>query len=473
MVYSLHRLAHALLSRRLWQWLVGIIGAVLLIHIAGSWLVGRSFSVWALQGFRNWVTAFQPEPKGPLNPHGFPRLPMCKSIRLDHSVEEAAANIARGDLRPFTVYGFTPTDVPGVFCPHGRYEMESRGGRFVSDIPDACGGMSFSNAPGTAMLAYNRIIAANPRFQAVTGCRPSTYCEERYRKGWADAPERDPQCPAEPGVLRAIAERGSVATLKDALQDFKGRSPHMRDAVTIAFVSALGAARWDNARLLLKAGADVNGRAFAPAQVSHPWLRSPLEALFNQTRDEAHRVQMADWLFEQGGNFSNPEAANALRWAAFSNDVAAVRYLVSKGAPVNHGNGGSQALVEAVKRAQLPYAEDDAKDKAFAEAEHKKARVIAVILYRAGARLPQSRHVRTGRDQWDVATASIVLAVAERQGGWEAMAAQLPGETDGSSPESGAAPSPLGAYIAELRKCSRIAPRPQEDRVKLCAHGAV
>ena len=109
-----------------------------------------------------------------LNPHGLSRVAVCESIVIEDPAAEARANIAKEDRRPYMVYGFTPGDVPGVYCASGNYRMEGRVGIFVSDLPDACGGYVFSNASPDKMQAYNRVLASDAAFQKITGCRPST-----------------------------------------------------------------------------------------------------------------------------------------------------------------------------------------------------------------------------------------------------------------------------------------------------------
>ncbi|USI73674.1 hypothetical protein [Sphingomonas morindae] len=117
------------------------------------------------------------DPNGPLNPHGFPRLNECERIPLSDPASEAKANISRGDLRPFKIYGFInpKTQVaPGITCPSiSFWPYAYRGGRFISDMP-ACGTTNTaSNAPAEKMEAYNRILAADARFQQLTGCKPA------------------------------------------------------------------------------------------------------------------------------------------------------------------------------------------------------------------------------------------------------------------------------------------------------------
>jgi hypothetical protein len=440
------------------------------------------------------------QPRGtqssPLNPHGFPKIKACKSISLDDPAREARENISRGDLRPFTVYGFTQGDVPGVFCPSGSYALESRGGTFVSDMPDACGGRSFSNAPADKMEAYNRTLASNPRFQQITGCRPSTYCEERYRKGYSTISQRDPKCPAEPRILIGVAASGSAADLKSAIADFSDRSPKSRDALTAAFIASFGRARWENAELLLRAGADVNGRAFDTYPDKRKWLGSPLEALFNQNGDKEQQIERARWLFAHGADFSNPGSHQALTWAASSNDIDAVNFLLSRGASPNGtipkneqdhlaledietaggGYDGRTPFYQAIGQAADKWARQTPEEAARADAERRKGRINAVTLYKAGGRFVVGSVYDELRRKPDIKVTSILLAAAHREGRMKDLIDRILYPNGRDAPfNSGASEGEraLVAYLREVASCEDIKPVPMEDHVKLCRRGKV
>lgn len=129
-----------------------VLGLFLLFGLTVFWLAGKSnkpqvdptnASRSAMQGPTHSEESAPPPPtppQGDLNPNDFPELSMCAAIPLKDQVGEAKANIEKGDLRPFATYGFFASDVPGVYCPAGNYNLERRAGTFVSDMPDACGG---------------------------------------------------------------------------------------------------------------------------------------------------------------------------------------------------------------------------------------------------------------------------------------------------------------------------------------------
>ena len=435
---------------------------------------------------------------GPLNPDGLPRIAMCEKIPLDDPVAEAKSNIARRDRRPFTVYGFTVGEVPGVFCPNGDYRMESRGGLFVSDIPDACGAYSFANASPEAMERYNRILAADPEFQKITGCRPSTYCEERYRKGYSGATERDPRCPGERDVLIHVAQQADSAKLVEVLQDFRDGSPSSRDALTAAFIEAIGRAQWKNAELLLGAGADINGKAKDSYPDKRKWLGSPIFAAFNQNSDRASQIERTRWLIARGADFSNPEASRALWAAAFGNDVDAVNYLLAQGASVHGGYpeddldrlakgdirsaGGGYGYAQtpfnaAIGQAVHRWAQRTEEEIAHADAEHRKGRINAVTLYQAGGRFIVGTYYDELRQEPDIKVASIILAAAHREGRLDDLIKRLIYPAGGESPIPPKDASPelreLIEYLKAVEACPLIRPRPMKDHVKLCATGDV
>lgn len=444
----------------------------------------------ALAGERAEAPQSSARPSSALNPHGYPKTAICATISLDDPIAEAKRNIAKGDLRPFTAYGFTPGYVPGIFCPSDSYSMDSRGGTFVSDMPDACGGISFSNAAPDKMEAYNRVLGANPRFEEITGCRASTYCEEKYRKGYAAANARDPLCPGEPAILARIGQDGSTAALLDALQDFTDNSFKSRDAKTVAFAKALGRAKWANAEELLRAGADVNGRAFDTYPTKRQWLESPLGAIFNQNGDIANQLPRAKWLFENGADFSNPGAHQALTWAAFGNRVDAVAYLLSKGASPNGGisrgdqDRCAQASIEsagsacsgtpfyvALNQAQLLYTTDTPAAIAYADEQHRLARINAIALYRAGGRFSAGVGYDNLRGKPDTKVISILLAAAFREGrAKDVIDRMLSGAATARNP---AEQRELIKFLRAVGTCPAIQPIVKDDYVHLCPGRAV
>jgi hypothetical protein len=433
-----------------------------------------------------------------LNPHGYPKLETCKPLALDDPAASARANIARDDLRPFTTFGFTPGDAPGIFCPKGNYaQLESRGGTFVSDMPDACGTYSYAIASADKMETYNRLLAADRRFRDITGCRPSTYCEEKYRKHGGVGGKADPQCPAEPNILISVAESGTVADLGAMAKAFSDHSPRSRDAITTAFGAALARAKWDNAKLLLAAGADINGRAHDSYADGRIWLGSPLEKVFNQNGDPSTKIAMAKWLFSHGLTFANPKAHQALTWAAFANDVKAVDFLLHAGASPNGmvpkdrqdllakgdirsagaGSGfGDTPFYTALAQALLPRDRRTPEAAALADAEREKAEINAVTLYRAGGRFFVGMiYDNMGRSP-NIHVVSILLAAAHREDRFgdlldriaEGFTQNVTAKTDISADRRA-----MMTYIQQVKNCPLIRPAAKRDYVKLCAVGGV
>ena len=424
--------------------------------------------------------------------HPAPRT--CDTVRLDDPARQAAINAAAGDLRVFTVHGFTPGDAPGVFCPKGDYlRLSSRGGTLVSDTPDVCGGHGFSNAPRAKMEAYNGAMAATPAFQKATGCRPATYCETKYKHGYHPAvPELDERCPNQPSNLAAFASRSSPEQLRAALSRFDTRSAAGRDALTLALIEALEAARWDNAKLLAVAGAEINGQARAAK--GPRWLESPLATVFSQTTDEAGRVGMARWLIERGADFSNPEAQRALKWAALAGDLPAVEFLLKAGASPNgaldkatldrearadirttHSAGPDTPFYAALESALRGRGRSTPADRAWAHREERAAKAVAVRLYLAGARFQSGAIYNNIHQNLDTDAISILLATAHRDGRlYEVLARLQEGlRLPQASREDSADRREMEAFVAALAACPTIRPRAETYRVKLCATGVV
>lgn len=444
-----------------------------------------------------------PSSRGPqssersLNPHNYREARRCESIDLDNPEEEARQNIAKGDLRPFTIFGFGKADVPGIFCASGNYNLEARGGTYTSDIPDACGGdVSYSHAPPKKMEAYNRALGADKKFQQISGCRPSTYCEERYGKGWSGATERDPRCPANHEILLRVAERGTSDKLAEVLADFDARIPHSRDAITQAYLGAIAQAEWSNVEMLLKAGADINGRARSPETAKRRWLGAPLPQAFNRNENADKILERVSSLLRRGANFDNPGNHMALSSAAASNDPEAVRFLLDKGASPNGamtredldrsakgsiasaGSGFPQTpFYTAIRQARQRWSRDTLSDIDHAEREKRKGRENAVALWQAGGRFLVGSGYDALREDPDIAVASIYFAAAHREGRLQDLAERLlyPNGTEKRANPANATPEQLRfiTYVQAVRACRFISLRPQRDRVKLCAYGDV
>jgi hypothetical protein len=222
-------------------------------------------------GAAGWLELTPPRDRArgtPLNPHAFPRDRACEAVDLHDPVAAARARIAAGDLRPFGASSGFFFDVPGITCPADRPLHDNRGGAVGSDVADVCGGRyDFSPAPLEAMRAYNRTLAVDPQFRAITGCHVATYCEERYGKPWGtDARQRDPACPAEPAVLLAIARFGTPRALAEAIAELPRDDPATRALLTKALDRARLAPEQGNVRVLLRAGADpdADGKGRSP-----------------------------------------------------------------------------------------------------------------------------------------------------------------------------------------------------------------
>ncbi|MEO0698604.1 MAG: hypothetical protein AAFY81_02675 [Pseudomonadota bacterium] len=433
-----------------------------------------------------------------LNPKGLPGIPTCKKIDLSDPQALAKANIAKQDRRPFMIYGFTRGTAPGIFCPSGEYTMDRLGGTFVSDIPDACGAHSFSNAEPEAMTEYNRILAADSAFQKITGCRPANVCEERYKYGGYGTKQRDPECPGNLKVFNSIAVQGQPGALKAALQDFADGTPASLDAITTGFINALRSAKWENAEILLAAGADVNGTLKAKDQTSHDdrstpqGVDSPLAAVFYQSFDKQARIERARWLMEQGADFSNPAAAGALRFAARSEDEAAVAFLLDRGVPVS-GDFPAERLdarltgdiannqrlsapqtpfSTAIRTAIVPRSVSSPEAIAKVAEERAAARRIAVTLYENGARFLPNDYATNLRIEPQIKPASILLAAAHRDGRFDELIEALIHPNGRDKPAYPANSSDklkeFIGYLEALKVCDRIDPRPMGDHVKLC-----
>lgn len=424
----------------------------------------------------------------------FPKPGACEKIEIGDPAQEAARNVAKGDLRPFTVFGFTPGDAPGILCPAGDYSrLVSRGGTFVSDIPDACGGYSFSNADPGKMRAYNEALAATPQFRKATGCRPASYCEERYGKHGAYGRDvkLDPKCPAEPAVFIAIARDGSMADLRAALGAYRAQGAADRDLLTAALGAAAGRANWDNMKLLAAAGADVNGRLARPAAGTRN--EAPLLAVFNQNDDRARKVEMARWLIARGATVAKSNAHMALTWAASSNDVEGVAFLLAAGAspnggmpkaeldrlakgPIESAGGGYgyglNGFYAALEQALLQRAERTPTEAAWAAAERRKAEINAVRLYRAGGRFIVGTTYDRLHETPNLNAASILLAAAGREGRMDDVLRRMLENVGRIS-----APTPsqaeLKRYLEAVRDCPKRRETVKEDHVRLCASGTV
>ncbi|BBE34991.1 ankyrin repeat domain-containing protein [Sphingosinicella microcystinivorans] len=461
------------------------LGVVLTLFLGSVLLLSTRIGQAMIFSVEVWLNIPNAARATPLNPKGYPAIAMCRTIGLSDPEREAKENITRGDLRPFTVYGYWAQDVPGVFCPNGKYPIDKRGGTYVSDIRDACGQMSFSTAPPEKMKAYNRILAAQPRFQEITGCRPATYCEERYRKGMPVAAVQDPRCPGEPAVLFRIAQQGETAALTEALKDFSDRDPQTRDAITAAFLAALRRGKLENAERLLAAGADINGRVHDTHPNGRKWFDSPLSAAMSVTESSEKRIAIAQWLFGHGLNFSNPRTHQALS-AVAHDDVKMVEYLLSKGASPNgmaskeeldrtaNGNiatadtpGNGRPLYAAIRHALQRRGRDTPRDKAWADDEQRKAEMNAVTLYSAGARFSvDSKFEDELRVMPNIHIASVLLAAAHREG-------RLIELMDRLMPSKGEQWEELRQYFQKVRACKTIRPVARVDHIKLCAYGDV
>jgi len=415
----------------------------------------------------------------------FPKLNACETIELVDPTREAATNIAKGDLRPFTVYGLTSPDAPGIICPDNQYHrLQSRGGTLVSDM-SVCGrGHSASNADPAAMEAYNRALGASPAFQQSTGCRAATYCESRYVKRPAHliATKLDPACPNEPGILSSIAGRGSAADLGAALSAYDGKSPRGKDLLTGALVAALESSNQVNAKILVAAGADINGRLRAPKDAAKPWGPSPLAALYSRDPKRADRLDMARWLLAHGASFINPRAHEALKSAVTWSERASVDLLIKGGASPN----GALSRAELDSRAagnigtvvndafETPFYASIAHAAAFGERVPEDTLAIAVRLYRAGGRYRAGLGDVFGRRS-DPRALSVLLAAAHREGRLKEVATRIERGMSNLAASGGSSDAQRRTldFVRAALACPTIRPVAMEDRIKLCSTGEV
>ncbi len=427
-----------------------------------------------------------------------PKTRACATIALDDPVAEARRNMSRGDYRVFTVFGFTPGDAPGLLCTGEGVGIVSRGGTFVSDMPDACGAFSHSNADPAKMRAYNEELGRNALFRKMTGCRTADYCETTYGKQ-GDPRGRDarpdPRCPNEPAILIAMAANTEPAVLDAAIGGYDPKEPGFRDTLTQALIATCSRAQWANARLLVARGADVDGIVTDPER--RRFQSSPLNEVFNQNDDKAGQLPMARWLFAHGATVEKSQGHVALKWAAYSGNEAAVDFLLARGASPNGSIGardlkhltegsiqsagggygyGDTAFYAAIDHAQTLRAEQTPSEKAWADDERRSGERIAVKLYKAGGLFFVGKVYDDLRDNPSTNIASILVAAAGRQGRADELIDRIlegVARNPADRPKQQAGIDRLRAYLIAVKSCTRRTRVPRDVSIKLCAYGDV
>ena len=406
--------------------------------------------------------------------------------------------MARGDYRIFTVFGFTPGDAPGLVCTGEGGGTVSRGGTFVSDMPDACGAFSHSNADPAKMRAYNEEVGRYALFRRMTGCRTADYCETTYGKH-GDPRGRDarpdPRCPNEPAILIAMAANAEPNALDPAIRSYDPKAPGFRDTLTQALIAACGRAKWANARLLVGRGADIDGIVADPDRRSGQ--SSPLNEVFNQNDDKAGQLPMARWLFAHGATVEKSQGHVALKWAAYSGNEAAVNFLLARGASPNGSIGardfkqltegsiqsagggygyGDTAFYAAIDHAQSSRAERTPQEKAWADGERRSGERIAVKLYKAGGLFFVGKVYDDLRRNPSTNIASILISAAGRQARADELIDRIlegVARNPARRPELQPGIDRLRAYLIAVKSCTRRTRVPRDVSIKLCAYGDV
>jgi hypothetical protein len=299
-----------------------------------------------------------------LNPNGIPGDRRCVALDMPDPVAAARERISQGDRRPFKIGGFVHRpDIPGMVCADESIQeaMPARGGSFVSDIPDVCGGdRSFHHVPPTSAALYNQTLAADPVFQRVTQCRPTGVCEQIERT-FDPKSGFQPQCAASQVILGRLASYGETDQFERALRAYPKATREQRDGLTQALMQAISRGRMDRAKALVAAGADVRGRLSTGEMTMNP-----LYQVFNQNDNKPEKISMATWLISKGADFTNPRG-----------DVLGItepeytRFMIEHGAPVNGHPGDAEQRELPLDRAmrQVGYGRPMLSEKSFADAQ--------------------------------------------------------------------------------------------------------
>lgn len=410
-----------------------------------------------------------------LNPGHVPQDRRCQTVDLGDPVTAARERIRRNDLRPFMVMGFVArSDVPGVSCPDdATYEgMPPRGGSFVSDIPDVCGGgRSFHGVPIEAAAAYNRIIAGERRFQELTGCRGKDPCEDAEDR-WSAEMGFNASCPASAQILSRLAARGTDAAFAEALAAYPKATPAQRDGLTEAMLSAIASAKWDRMKALVAAGASTKGRLSDGTLTANPVYQ-----VFNQNGDKASKIPVARWLLSHGGDFTNAKG----EILGIIDGVENVKFLLDAGAPPNgyepaDGRSASErplmnVLKDLARHTETtkmkldtlsPEVRQNVLGLAMREIEEKRA--MAIMIFAAGGRPDDWNNTNWWRRRpGSITEASILLAYASEKGEFQRRITEM-------LPYGGKAAEgdDIMAYLKKASKCVRVEPRIVGTTVRLC-----
>ena len=299
-----------------------------------------------------------------LNPNGIPVDRLCVTVDMPDPVAAAQERISQGDRRPFKVGGFVHRpDIPGMVCTSESIQgaIPPRGGSFVSDIPDVCGGKrSFHNVPPASAALYNQTLAADPVFQRITQCRPTDVCEQIERT-FNPKSGFQPQCAASHVILGRLASFGETNQFERALKAYPKETREQRDGLTQALNQAISLGRMDRAKALVAAGADVHGKLSTGERTMNP-----LYQVFNQNSNKPDKISMATWLISKGADFTNPNG-----------DVLGItepehtRFMIEHGAPVNGhpGDAEQRELPLDLAMRQVGFGRPMLGEKSFADAQ--------------------------------------------------------------------------------------------------------
>lgn len=370
-------------------------------------------------------------------------------------VVEADRAVAAGDFRVFMISSMWNRQVPEIYCPASkRFPLQSRGGRLISDTPDACGRFTHADVSDEAMSAFNGRMAATPAFQAATGCRPSTYCEEAYDKDGVNIPPGsanfDPRCPRSRNLFLAISRFGSPADLQKAIAAGARRTIDRSDANGDPARAAVIGMRLDNLKVLAAAGEKV-GRDDLVSDAAG-WSSSERDAL------PVIQYLVSRGADPTGGCAPGLEGHSALQMAVVRPSPALFDWLMAHGAdpakpiPCNSVTAVATALNGATMWA--PSA---------------SAQTQAAIQRRMAIRMIQRGGVAKGADfvemmrRKDKRTLSVLIAAWRREGTEAVMMGHLRGNAQGP------AVAEMLGWVEEIEACKHKVVEFVDDRARLCA----
>jgi hypothetical protein len=377
------------------------------------------------------------------------RRPQCGGIAFGDPAQEARAALARKDYRVFTTIGFPPHDAPRILCPDGDYySLPRRGGAYVSDQPGVCGrAHAHSDLPARTMARFNGLMAQDPAWQAATGCRAATFCEERYDKSMSSGRMQaapDPRCPRSPAVLAAIAANGSPADLARALDAgaaIDGPAPG-----PVPIVAAVIANRLDNVKLLVSRGARVK--------------RDDVNLLVVAVGASAPNKDvrpMLDFLAARGldANACAPGMDSPLTLAANGPDLALTRWLLDHGARPG-------AALACARQTPLDAALLGAAHRSSDPAAQGPHLALAVEFLKRGGGVEAFSGGELVRPGDTRRALSILIAAKRRDGGEAELLASLLRQARGEDRIE------LVQWLEGVQACRRPVLRFRADHVQLC-----